>query len=175
MKFEEIYREYGERVLNLVYRYTTNSEVARDLTQDIFIKIYQNLDNFQHRSNLYTWIYKIATNHCINYLKKERKKRWLSLLDQNVFDIIKVENSLFKNPSNPEQLLEKSERERIIHSTINSIPVKYRFPLVLQRYEGLSVEEIAEILSLTIPATESRIHRAKKMLIKKLQPYVDQL
>lgn len=175
MKFEEIYQEYGERVLNLVYRYTNNSEVAKDLTQDIFIKIYQNLESFQHRSTIYTWIYKIATNHCINYFKKERKRRWLNLLDQNILDLFKVENNLFKNPSTPEQLLEKSEREKIIHTMINSIPLKYRFPLVLQRYEGLSVEEIANILSLTISATESRIHRAKKMLIKKLQPYVGQL
>lgn len=180
MKFEDIYREYGERVLNLAYRYTSNSEVARDLTQDVFIKVYQNLAGFQNRSQLYTWIYMITTNHCLNYLKRERKRRWLSLLDQNVSEVFKsgtAEKSarLIQNPLTPDQILEKSQREKIIRKMIDSIPLKYRFPLILQRYEELPVQEIAKTLSLTVPATETRIHRAKKLLIKKLQPYIDQL
>jgi RNA polymerase sigma-70 factor (ECF subfamily) len=180
MKFEEIYQEYGERVLNLAYRYTANSEVARDLTQDVFIKVYQNIAGFQNRSQLYTWIYKITTNHCLNYLKRERKRRWLSLLDQKISEVLKsgtIEESarLIQNPPTPDQILEKSQREKIIRKMINSIPLKYRFPLILQRYEGLAIQEIAEALSLTVPATETRIHRAKKLLIKKLHPYIDQL
>ena len=180
MKFEEIYQEYGKRVLNLAYRYTTNTEVARDLTQDVFIKVYQNLAGFQNRSQLYTWIYKITTNHCLNYLKRERKRRWFSLLDQKGSEIFTAETSeeaarLIQNPLTPEQILEKSQRENIIGKMIHSLPLKYRFPLILQRYEDLPIQEIANILSLTVAATETRIHRAKKLLIKKLQPYIDQL
>ena len=180
MKFEEIYQEYGERVLNLAYRYTANTEVARDLTQDVFIKVYQNLAGFQNRSQLYTWIYKITTNHCLNYLKRDRKRRWFSLLDQKVSEIFTGETSeeaarLIQNPLTPEQILEKSQRENIIGKMIHSLPLKYCFPLILQRYEDLPIQEIANILSLTVAATETRIHRAKKLLIKKLQPYIDQL
>jgi len=180
MKFEEIYQEYGERVLNLAYRYTANTEVARDLTQDVFIKIYQNLDGFQNRSQLYTWIYQITTNHCLNYLKRERKRRWFSLLDQKVSEIFAAGTSnqaarLIQNPLTPEQILEKTQRENIIRKTIHALPLKYRFPLILQRYEDLPIQEIADTLSLTVAATETRIHRAKKLLIKKLQPYIDQL
>jgi RNA polymerase sigma-70 factor, ECF subfamily len=180
MKFEKIYQEYGDRVLNLAYRYTANTEVARDLTQDVFIKVYQNLEGFQNRSQIYTWIYKITTNHCLNYLKRERKRRWLSLLDQKVSEVFTTGTSedvsqLVQNPLTPEQILEKSQREIIIQKMIHSLPLKYRFPLILQRYEGLHIDEIADILSLTVPATETRIHRAKKILVKKLQPYIDQI
>jgi RNA polymerase sigma-70 factor (ECF subfamily) len=180
MNFEDIYREYGERVLNLAYRYTANVETARDLTQDVFLKIYQNLESFQNRSQIFTWIYRITTNHCLNYLKKDRKRRWLSLLDQKVSEVIKsadlAESSqLVQHPLTPYEVLERSQREMIIRKVIHSLPLKYRFPLILQRYEGLNIQEIAETMSLTVPATETRIHRAKKLLIKKLQPFLDQL
>jgi RNA polymerase sigma-70 factor (ECF subfamily) len=180
MKFEEIYREYGERVLNLAYRYTANTEVARDLTQDVFIKIYKNLAGFQNRSQLYTWIYQITTNHCLNYLKRERKRRWFTLLDQKVSELFSAGTldhaaRIVQNPQTPEQLLEKSQRENIIRKMIHALPLKYRFPLILQRYEDLPIQEIADALSLTVAATETRIHRAKKLLIKKLQPYIEQL
>jgi RNA polymerase sigma-70 factor (ECF subfamily) len=180
MNFEDIYQEYGERVLNLAYRYTGDIETARDLTQDVFLKIYQNLEGFQNRSQLFTWIYKITTNHCLNYLKKDRKRRWLSLLDQKVSEVfisgeLAESSPLGQHPLTPYEVLEKSQRERIIRKVINTIPLKYRFPLILQRYEGLNIQEIAETMSLTVPATETRIHRAKKLLIKKLQPFLDQL
>jgi RNA polymerase sigma-70 factor (ECF subfamily) len=67
MTFDEIYNLYGKKVLNLACRLTGNEELAKDLTQDIFVKIFQNLEGFQNKSQLYTWIYRIAMNHCINH------------------------------------------------------------------------------------------------------------
>jgi RNA polymerase sigma-70 factor (ECF subfamily) len=82
--FEEIYEAYGERILNLSFQFTRNEESARDLTQEIFLKVFQNLDSFEGRSQVYTWLHRIAVNHITNHLKRERRHRWLNLLDSTV-------------------------------------------------------------------------------------------
>lgn len=180
LSFEEIYREYGGRILNLAHRMTGQEDIARDLTQDIFIKVYQRLDSFRGESQVYTWIYRVAVNHILNFLKQQRRRKWLSLLDQPLGDALKEEEvsphfwgSI--RPENPEQKLEKRQREEIVWSAIEALPPKYRVPLVLFRYEGLSYLEIAETLELSLSAVETRIHRARKALMTKLEPWVDAL
>ncbi len=120
MTFEEIYRQYSEKILNMAFRFTGNQETARDLTQDVFVKVYQNLENFQHRSQVYTWIYRIATNHFINYVKKERKWRWIQLLDKNIGELLRGSDSdLSGNLAGysvpPDRQLERAEREKLWH------------------------------------------------------------
>jgi RNA polymerase sigma-70 factor (ECF subfamily) len=177
ISFEQLYKDYGEKILNLAYRFTGNAEVSRDLTQDVFLKVYQNLTSFRQASQPFTWIYRIAMNHFINHIKREKKWKWQQLLDKKVGDALLEDSQSgeFRTSGhfeNPDKALEKAEREKIILNLINSIPIKYRAPLVLQRYEGLSNKEIAETLSLSVSAVETRIHRAKKMLMEKLQPWI---
>lgn len=177
LSFEQLYHEYGERVLNLAYRFTGNAEISKDLTQDVFLKIYQNLDTFRQASQPFTWIYRIAMNHFINYLKREKKWKWQQLIDKKVSEAIQEDSpfgeyQISGHFDNPDKALEKAEREKIILGLINSIPIKYRAPLVLQRYEGLNNKEIAETLSLSLSAVETRIHRAKKILMEKLKPWI---
>ena len=81
LTFDEVYAAYAERVLNLAFRLTGDEDVARDLSQEIFIKVYQNLARFEQRSQIFTWIYRIAVNHINNYLKKERRQRWVRLVE----------------------------------------------------------------------------------------------
>ena len=178
--FDDVYNTYAERVLNLAYRFTANDETARDLTQEIFIKVYQKLDSFEQRSQIYTWIYRIAVNHITNYLKKERRRRWVNLLDRTVSDVVHAEgvdpsyaNRVTASPA--DQKIEDSERARIVWAAVRSLSIKYRVPLVLFHYEGLSYNEIAESMGLSLSAVESRIHRAKKQLIKKLEPWVGKI
>ena len=178
--FEEIYKLYGERVLNIVYRFTKREDVARDLTQDVFMKIFQNLETFRMQSQVYTWIYKITVNHVLNHLKRERRHRWVSLMDENITDLLYTEEarSRFRDQSaipSPHELMEKSEREKIVSSAVESLPVKYRVPFVLYRYEEMSYREIADAMSLSLSAVEARIHRAKKQLIGKLEPWLDHI
>ena len=180
LSFEQIYQKYGERVLNLAYRFTRNEETARDLTQDVFVKIYQKLDTYRSQSHIYTWIYRIAVNHFLNYIKKERKWRWTQLLEKTSGEERHAEGSIDAHwptghmPS-PDRVLEKTEREKIVLDLINSLPPKYRTPLILQRYEEMNYQEIAEILSLSGSAVETRLHRAKKMLLEKLKPWLRHL
>jgi len=177
LSFEQMYKEYGNRVLNLAYRFTGDADISRDLTQDVFLKVYQNLPHFREASQPFTWIYRIAMNHFINYLKREKKWKWHQLLDRKLSEALQQESlaeeySLAGHFDRPDKTLEKAEREKIILRLIQSIPLKYRAPLVLQRYEGLNNREIAETLSLSLSAVETRIHRAKKMLMEKLKPWM---
>ncbi|UCG53377.1 MAG: sigma-70 family RNA polymerase sigma factor [Candidatus Latescibacterota bacterium] len=178
--FDEIYKTYGDRILNLAYGLTADEDVARDLTQDIFLKVYQNLETFEQRSHIFTWLYRIAVNHITNHLKRERRRRWLSIMDERVADLIREEkvDPAFRERvvSQPaERKLEVAERAEIVWAAVRSLPAKYRVPLVLSHYERLSYKDIADTMGLSLSAVESRIHRAKKQLIKKLEPWLDHI
>jgi RNA polymerase sigma-70 factor (ECF subfamily) len=175
--FEDVYEMYAEKVLNLAYRLTADAETARDLCQDVFIKVYQNLEGFDHKSHIYTWIYRIAVNHIANYLKKERRHRWVHLMDKKVSDIVKeadIDPAFWGRSTtpSPEHNLEISQRANIVWAAIRSLPARYRIPLVLHHYEGMSYQDIADAMKLSMSAVESRIHRAKKRLIKALEPWL---
>lgn len=180
MAFEEIYQEYGGKILNLAYRMTGREDIARDLTQDVFIKVFEKRQDFRGDSQIYTWIYRVATNHILNYLKKENRRKWFSLLDKSIEDVLtekQVDAAYWNNarPATPDRKLEKKEQENIVRQQIEKLPVKYRVPFLLHRYEGISYQEIATILDLSLSAVEARIHRAKKMLVEKLTPLAESL
>ena len=175
--FEDIYREYGERVLNLLYRFTPREQVARDLLQDVFIKVFEHMDSFENRSQIFTWIYRIAVNHALNYLKRERRHVWFDLLDQSVGDLLmkeKIDTHGLGRAEvlRPDQVLEDQERERLAQQAIDDLQPNQRIPFVLFRDEHLSYDEIARVLKISHSAVETRIHRARKALIKKLGPLI---
>ncbi|HKJ34061.1 MAG TPA: sigma-70 family RNA polymerase sigma factor [Balneolales bacterium] len=180
MTFDEICNVYSGRILNLAYRMTGDEEVSRDLTQDVFLKVYEKRESFQERSSLYTWIYRIAVNHVLNYLKKERRYQWLRILDQPISEAIHEDHIdpefWGSHPAkSADKQMEARERESIVRSMIHSLPAKYRVPLVLYRYEEFSYKEIAETMNLSLSAVESRIHRANKKLIVLLEPWIDKI
>ena len=181
LTFESIYEKYGARILNLAFRMVAKEEDARDLTQEVFIKVYENLHTFKHESQLYTWIYRIAVNHILNFLKKERRHTWINLMDQDVSEVFRDEEidarawTASSAPPAVDRKLEKRERMQIVWSMVQTLPAKYRVPLVLHHYEGLSYKDIADAMDLSMSAVESRIHRAKRQLIKKLEPWVEKL
>jgi RNA polymerase sigma-70 factor (ECF subfamily) len=174
--FDELYREYAQRTLNLLFRFTQREQVARDLLQDVFIKVYENMDSFEKRSQIYTWIYRIAVNHAINFIRRERRTLWFDMLDETVGELLrreKVEVSGLGGGDSPtpDEVLQHSETDRVVQQAIDSLPDKYRVPFILFKDENLSYAKIAEVMELSVSAVETRIHRARKMLIGKLTPY----
>ena len=172
--FEEIYALYAQRTLNLLYRFTPHEQVARDLLQDVFIKVYERMGSFENRSQMFTWIYRIAVNHALNYLKRERRNVWLDLMDETVGDLLareRVDSVSFPVRTLPPDLLvENKEREELAQAAIDALSPKYRIPFVLFKEEHRSYDEIAGILGISHSAVETRIHRARKTLIRKLGP-----
>ena len=173
--FEEVYSDCSTKILNLAYRFTSDGEQARDLTQEIFIKVFQNLKNFKGESSAFTWVYRIAVNHILNYLKKEKRRKFIQLIDKNVKEAITEEagsRTLITNNPSPSQILEDEERSRIVKSIIDELPPKYRVPFILYKYEGMSYKEISESLEISLSSVETRIYRARKQLIAKLEPWL---
>ena len=177
--FEQIYHQYSARILNLIYRMTGSEEVARDLTQEVFVKVYENIGKFRGESQIFTWLYRIATNHTLNYLKREKRYKWLNLLDKPISEVLqenKIDNQFWAVGSpRPDRQMEKKQREQIVWKLIQQLSPKYRVPYVLSRYENLSYQEIADTLNLSLSAVETRIHRAKKELVKKLNPIANDI
>jgi RNA polymerase sigma-70 factor (ECF subfamily) len=177
LSFDDVYRRFGERILNLAYRMTQDEQASRDLTQDVFLKVYQNLGGFRQDSTLYTWIYRIAANHVLNYLKRQKRIRWERLLDKSVGELLNEDRVLepafnVAAPVTPDRIVEDEERQRIVWGAVQHLPLNYRLPFVLFHYEGLSYAQIAESLGLSQSAVETRIHRAKGRMVEILKPWL---
>lgn len=180
LTFEEIYHAYSARILNLTYRMTLREDVARDLTQDVFLKVHGSLESFNRQSQVYTWIHRIAVNHVLNYLKSEKRRMRPEPLKESTLCVVQLQEG---GPEFPGRLvpvradleLENAERTRIVWSAVHALPPKYRIPLILHHFENHSYREIAEMMDLSLSAVETRIHRAKKRLVKILEPMIDQL
>jgi RNA polymerase sigma-70 factor (ECF subfamily) len=169
-RFEAIYAAFAARILRLAYRFTHNEETSRDLTQEIFMKVYEHLGDFRGEAGEYTWIHRIAVNHMLNYLRKERRNRWYDIMDEKITTLVHAE--LSGGSKTPDRVIEEKERERIIWSAIESLGPKYRIPFILFRFEEMSYTEIADSMNISLSAVEARIHRAKKQLIRELEPWL---
>ena len=178
--FETLYRLYGERVLNVVFRMTGNEEVARDLAQDVWLRVYRNLGRFEARADIFTWIYRIAVNLTLNHLKKEKRRRWVDLLDQSIGDVLSEESvdpaaSLPARTERQDRALEKDQLARHLWRAVQDLDPMYRVPIVLFHYENQSYQQIADALGLSMPAVQARIFRARKQLAKNLGPLLEEL
>ncbi len=178
--FEELYERYGTRVLNLIHRMTGNDEVARDLAQDVWLRVHGHLDRFEARADVFTWIYRISVNLTLNHLKKEKRRRWIDLLDRSVGEVLSEESEdlVMSAPTTAERqdrVLENEERARALWEAVQSLDPKYRVPIVLFHYEDQSYQQIADTMGLSMVAVQARIFRGRKQLAKILGPLLDQL
>jgi RNA polymerase sigma-70 factor (ECF subfamily) len=171
--FQELFERYKKLVINVCFRLIGNKDEAEDLTQDVFLKIFNSARHFKHRSQVSTWIYRIAINRSLNHLRQKKYQRWFSLDS----DLISNASLDFERSSDesPERDFQKQEREKIVLNAIKSLPVEQQVALMLQRYDGLSCEEIAAIVNCSIGAVQARLHRAKKNLYQKLLPYLKEI
>jgi RNA polymerase sigma-70 factor (ECF subfamily) len=172
--FKDIFNLYKDAVMSVCYRIVGNKVEAEDLCQEVFFKVYKSLNSFQAKSKLSTWIYRIALNQSLNSLRKKKKFREINLDPQNKNN---NETDLISSPEieRPDRLFEKKEKEKVIWEAVQSLPKNQRVAIILQKYEGLSCEEIAGIMEATLFSIQSLIHRGKKNLYKKLLPYLNNL
>jgi RNA polymerase sigma factor (sigma-70 family) len=178
--FEALYERYGSRVLNLIHRMTGNEEVSRDLAQDVWLRVHGHLDHFEARADVFTWIYRIAVNLTLNYLKREKRRHWIDLLDRSVGEVLSDESEDLVLPppptaQRPDRVLENEERARHLWQAVQSLDPKYRVPIVLFHYEDQSYQQIADTMGLSMVAVQARIFRGRKQLAKILGPLLDQL
>src|SRR6202007_658964 len=166
--FEELVRRSDRNVFRIPQHITQNREDAEDVVQDAFLKAYGNLKQFQGQSKFYTWMVRIAVNQGLVKLRRRRPERMVSLDE----DVKTEEDSLPREVAdwspNPEQQYTQAELREILGKTIQGLPPGFRTVFVLRDVEGLSTEETAAALELSVPAVKSRLLRARLQLRDRL-------
>lgn len=162
-----------ERHQSMVFRtclgFVHNKEDADDLTQEIFIQVYQSLKSFKAEASFSTWLYRIAVNASLNRVRKTSKTGLLSRLNTLLGSDPKSERDLpVADHENPEELLLKSEQAKWVQEALDSLPEKQRTAIVLSKYDELSQKEIAAVMGTTEGAVEALLQRAKANLREKL-------
>jgi len=169
--FESLVRRYDRNVFRIAQHITQNREDAEDVVQDAFLKAYQNLGQFQGQSKFYTWLVRIAVNEALMRLRRRRPERTVSIDE----DIKTEEDSMPREIAdwspNPEQMYTQAELKDILGKTIQGLPPSFRTVFVLRDVEGLSTEETASALELSVPAVKSRLLRARLQLRERLNKY----
>ncbi len=161
--FEELVRKYQDRVYNLCRYMIQDPHDAQDAAQDAFLKAYQNLKAFKPDASLYTWLYRIAVNTCLDCKKKSRPEQ---AEDESVID------DLASTELSPEQRYQSKEIGQAIQAALQKLPEHLRAAIVLKEIEELSYEEIAAVLDTSLGTVKSRISRAREELRRLLQKKV---
>ncbi|GLY12327.1 sigma-70 family RNA polymerase sigma factor [Pseudobacillus badius] len=159
--FHQVMTKYGRDVLVLAYSYVKNKDIAEDLTQEIFVKCYQSLCTFNHGSKLKTWLWRIAINHCKDYLKSWHN-RYVEVADAHY---------LSSRPSQEDvegQVIKRDKQAGLIEAVLQ-LPVPYREIIYLHYYEDLSLKEIEYITGININTVKTRLRRAKDLLKTQLE------
>jgi len=172
--FAALFQRHRQMIANLTYRMTGNRDDADDLEQETFYRAYRSASTYKQIAKFSTWLYTIALNLCRNELRR-RKHKFYSLEEMAEREEepgvrIDIEDESAK----PERDVEQKELSELIKMAIDSLPEKFRQPLVLRDVQGLSYEETGEILNLPEGTVKSRINRARQRVKKILQPYVDE-
>src|SRR6184192_3471204 len=169
--FEELVKRYDRNVFRIAQHITQNREDAEDVVQDAFLKAYSNLEQFQGQSKFYTWLVRIAVNEALMKLRRRRPERMVSLDEEVKTEEDSMPREVADWSPNPEQLYSQSELGDILRKSIQGLPAGFRTVFVLRDVEGLSTEETAEALDLSIPAVKSRLLRARLQLRERLNKY----
>lgn len=166
--FKELVESYRSMVVNTCFGLLHNSEDAEDVAQDVFIEVIRSVENFRADSKISTWLYRIAVNRSLNFLRDNKKRKWFQSFDDVVESKKDMLNQLNQQSDDPESELENSQRSLLLHEAIDSLPENQRVAFTLNKYEDLAYKEISEVMNLSVSSVESLIHRAKKNLQKKL-------
>jgi len=168
--FGELVSRYQNRVFHLAFSFTRDRAAADDLAQEIFLKAYLALPGFRGKSEFSTWLYRLAINHIKDYLRKMKKKmKREEPLEEARVKLVPDEGDTTQEE---EELMEK--RRKLLEKVMTTLPEKYRIILTLRDIEGLSYEEIASFLGISLGTVDSRLHRARKLLREKMEPYLRQ-
>jgi RNA polymerase sigma-70 factor (ECF subfamily) len=171
--FETLIAERSGEVYGLLYRLTENSEDARDLTQETFLRAFQSIGNFRGESDLRTWIYRIAINQARNrwrWWKRRRRDSTVSLDSAGVHGTQPLVDTLrAERDRSPEQETLSHERERVLRRALQSLSLSYRETVILRDIEGFTYEEIAETLGINVGTVKSRLARGRQELRQRLE------
>ncbi|MDQ7824654.1 MAG: sigma-70 family RNA polymerase sigma factor [Candidatus Eremiobacteraeota bacterium] len=169
--FEELMKRYEKGIYNLALRITKSPQEAEEILQDTFLSVFKNIDGFREESSFKTWIYKVATNFALMKLRKKKQISRVFIDEPLQLDGEEIPRDIADWSKNPEDLYEKQELRRILKDAVDSLPDTYQTVFWLRDIDGLSNQEVATILGLSLPAVKSRILRARLLMREYLSEY----
>ncbi|MBI3586678.1 MAG: sigma-70 family RNA polymerase sigma factor [Ignavibacteriales bacterium] len=161
--FRFLVERYHGRIRNLIYSIFHEQEIIDDIAQEVFIKAYEALPRFRFESSFYTWLYRIAVNKSRDELRKRKVRKMFSLQTMLNSSDKEFHAKITVHP-------EDKEAQELVAAGLQSLPEKFRLPIVLKDIDGLSYEEIADVMQCEIGTVKSRLSRARAMLRKSLKP-----
>tara|TARA_B100001750_G_C15499748_1_gene596394 strand:- start:16 stop:636 length:621 start_codon:yes stop_codon:yes gene_type:complete len=171
--FDLLLLKYQSRVVGLALKFVKDLQIAEDIAQESFLKAYKSINSFREESAFYTWIYRITVNTSKNYLTSKNRKKELSESDIN-----KLEDSedIFDIPggSSPEEILSANNLREVIMESLTNLPEDIRTAISLREFEGLTYEEISEVLDCPIGTVRSRIFRGREIMQERISPILNQ-
>lgn len=170
--FDQLVQKYRQQIFSVIYNMTSNREDASDLAQETFIKAFQAIGRFQGKSSFFTWIYRIAVNTTMTFLKKRNRRRFISYenIDEEASSLEIVERLTAPNRSDKGVLLRELQEK--LNDALQKLSPKHRAVVILHEIEGLDHAEIADITQTSLGTVRSRLHYAKQQLQSYLQDYI---
>ncbi len=168
--FDLLVIKYQSRVIATVFKYVKERQLAEDISQEAFIKSYKSLDSFREESSFYTWVYRIAVNTAKNYLTSSKRR------DEIMMSDLSEEGSYFPEKldiDSPQDILNANELRDLIFETLSHLGEETRTALSLREFDGLSYEQIAEIVNCPVGTVRSRIFRGREMIEEKIGKHMD--
>ena len=170
--FSELIDLYQQKVFGTCISFVPNKEDAEDLVQEVFVEVYNSIHKFKGNSKLSTWIYKITTNKCLEFIRKRNTKKRTGFLRPLFGDDFSIDKTnYFTEFNHPGFLLENKELNETLFKAINGLPEMQTLVFTLHKIDGKSYQEIAEITNKSLSSIESVMFRAKKNLQKRLSNY----
>lgn len=167
--FDLLVIKYQHRILALVNRFVSDHAEAQDVTQEAFIKAFRALPAFRGDSAFYTWLYRIAVNTAKNHLISRGRKTPTTDVDWDDAAVFSEEDRM-RDTDTPDGLLQRDQLKAVVFSAIDALPEELKVAVTLREIDGLSYEEIAQVMDCPIGTVRSRIFRAREAIDRKMQP-----
>lgn len=170
--FSQLLDDYQQKVFHTCISFVPNKEDAEDVAQEVFLEVYKSIGKFKGNSKLSTWIYKICTNKCLEFIRKKNAKKRFAFMQSILGNQIPIDKTNFFTEFNhPGILLENKEKSETIFKAINALPESQRIVFTLAKLDSKSYQEIVEITEKSLSSVESIMFRAKKNLQEKLDNF----
>ena len=170
--FEELVYRYDRNVLSIALKYAVDQDDAKDLYQEVFIRVYRGLKKFRFQSEFSTWLFRITTNVCLTY--KSRSKHHLKVSIDNEYESeeneFREKEEIVYEGASPEEISSGADLEEIVNSAVESLSPKQKMTFILKHYEGYKIREIAEIMNCKEGTVKKYLFDAIRILRKKLSP-----
>src|SRR5690242_1116902 len=168
--FDVLVRRYMEKAFRIAFDFTRNTETAKDLSQDAFLRAFANIKQFDGRSSFYTWFYRIVVNLCLDHARRHNRVMWESLEGMSAEPC--EQKQLADSTFAPEPEAIAGEAKRRVDQTLETMPNKQRTAFLLRNHQGLSIADIAKVMKTTEGTVRVYLHRAVAALRQSLVEFV---